>query len=129
MRDNFLLSTTAIFGDFQRILQVLVNVLNNARDASQASSIITVNATSVADLVKIVVTDEGIGISKAIRDRVFDPFFTTKEPGEGTGLGLSLVFSIIEDLDGDIDIISPVNKDNGSGTSVVIKFPRISIDA
>ena len=120
---------TAIFGDFQRILQVLVNVLNNARDASQQSSIITLNATSEADHVKIVVTDEGIGISKAIRDRVFDPFFTTKEPGEGTGLGLSLVFSIIEDLGGDIDIISPVNKDNGSGTSVVIKFPRISIDA
>ena len=120
---------TAIFGDFQRILQVLVNVLNNARDASQPSGIITLNATSEADHVKIVVTDEGIGISKAIRDRVFDPFFTTKEPGEGTGLGLSLVFSIIEDLGGDIDIISPVNKDNGSGTSVVIKFPRISIDA
>ena len=120
---------TAILGDFQRILQVLVNVLNNARDASQPSSIITLNATSDADHVKIVVTDEGSGISKAIRDRVFDPFFTTKEPGEGTGLGLSLVFSIIEDLGGDIDIISPVNKDNGSGTSVVIKFPRISIDA
>ena len=120
---------TLILGDFQRILQVLVNVINNARDASQPSSIITLDATSEGNYVKIVVTDEGIGISKAIRERVFDPFFTTKEAGEGTGRGLSLVFSIIEDLDGDIDIISPVNKDNGSGTSVVIKFPRISDDA
>ena len=120
---------TVILGDFQRILQVLVNVINNARDASKPGSIITLDATSIGSYVRIVVTDEGIGISKSIKDRIFDPFFTTKEAGEGTGLGLSLVFSIIEDLGGDIDIISPVNKDNDSGTSVVIKFPRISDDA
>ena len=118
-----------ILGDFQRILQVLVNIINNARDASQPRSIITLDATTEKSYVKIVVTDQGVGISKAIRDRVFDPFFTTKEAGEGTGLGLSLVFSIIEDLGGDIDIISPVDKDDGSGTAVIIRFPRISDDA
>ena len=119
-------SETLILGDFQRILQVLVNVINNARDASQPNSIITLDATSDGDYVRIVVTDDGIGISKAIRDRVFDPFFTTKEAGEGTGLGLSLVFSIIEDLDGDIDIISPINKESGRGTSVIVTLPRVS---
>ena len=118
-----------ILGDFQRILQVLVNIINNARDASQPRSIITLDATTEKSYVKIVVTDQGVGISKAIRDRVFDPFFTTKEAGEGTGLGLSLVFSIIEDLGGDMDIISPVKKDVGSGTAVIIRFPRISDDA
>ena len=77
------------------------------------------------DYVKIKVTDQGVGIQPLIRDRIFDPFFTTKEAGEGTGLGLSLVFSIVEDLRGDIDIISPIDMDKGTGTQVVIRFPRL----
>ena len=105
---------------------MLVNLINNARDASQPKSTITLNATSEDEHVRITVTDHGVGISQSIRDRIFDPFFTTKEAGEGTGLGLSLVFSIIEDLDGDIDIISPVNKESGRGTSVIVTFPRVS---
>ena len=80
------------------------------------------------DYVTIAVTDEGVGIPPAISDRIFDPFFTTKEAGEGTGLGLSLVFSIVEDLNGDIDIISPINKEKGTGTQVVIRFPRFRGD-
>ena len=119
-------SDATIVGDPQRILQVLVNLINNARDASQPKSTITLNATSEDEHVRITVTDHGVGISQSIRDRIFDPFFTTKEAGEGTGLGLSLVFSIIEDLDGDIDIISPVNKESGRGTSVIVTFPRVS---
>ena len=75
------------------------------------------------DWVHIKITDEGAGISPNIKDRVFDPFFTTKEAGEGTGLGLSLAFRIVEDLDGDIDIISPIDKTNGSGTQVIMRFP------
>ena len=66
-----------------------------------------------------------MGIQPLIRDRIFDPFFTTKEAGKGTGLGLSLVFSIVEDLSGDIDIISPIDTDKGTGTQVVIRFPRL----
>lgn len=112
-----------ILGDSQRLLQVLVNLINNARDASQANSKISLQAEIEDDQVRIVITDEGVGIPEAIRDRIFDPFFTTKEPGEGTGLGLSLVFSIVEDLDGDIDIISPVNKIKGTGTQVILRFP------
>ena len=119
-------SDATILGDPQRILQVLVNLINNARDASQPKSTITLNATSEDEHVRITVTDHGVGISQSIRDRIFDPFFTTKEAGEGTGLGLSLVFSIIEDLDGDIDIISPVNKESGRGTSVIVTLPRVS---
>ena len=55
--------------------------------------------------------------------KIYDPFFTTKEAGEGTGLGLSLVFSIVEDLNGDIDIISPIDKPKGTGTQVILRFP------
>ena len=117
-----------ILGDFQRILQVLVNLINNARDASEPRSVITLDATTNEEHVLIVVTDQGAGISKSIKDRIFDPFFTTKEAGEGTGLGLSLVFSIIEDMDGDIDIISPVNKEEETGTQVIIRFPQFNGD-
>jgi signal transduction histidine kinase len=111
-----------ILGDSQRLLQVMVNLINNARDASQPNSNIFLIAILEREQVKITIADEGIGIAPSIRDRIFDPFFTTKEAGEGTGLGLSLVFSIMEDLGGDIDIISPTNKDKGTGTKVILRF-------
>ena len=113
-----------ILGDSQRLLQVLVNLINNARDASQPKTTIKIESYIESDKVVIAVVDEGFGIPLAIRDRVFDPFFTTKEAGEGTGLGLSLVFSIVEDLQGVIDIISPVDKNKGTGTRVILRFPR-----
>jgi signal transduction histidine kinase len=100
----------------------MVNLINNARDASQPNSNIFLIAILEREQVKITIADEGIGIAPSIRDRIFDPFFTTKEAGEGTGLGLSLVFSIMEDLGGDIDIISPTNKDKGTGTKVILRF-------
>ena len=114
---------TRILGDTQRLLQVLVNLISNARDASPPNSTILLRTIIKADWVCITITDEGVGISPNIKDRVFDPFFTTKEAGEGTGLGLSLAFRIVEDLDGDIDIISPVDKSKGTGTQVIIRFP------
>lgn len=119
----------SILGDSQRVLQVLINLLNNARDASQTGSTISMTATRKGELAEISVTDEGFGISKSIQDRVFDPFFTTKEAGEGTGLGLSLVFSIVEDLKGDVDIISPVDKTRGTGTRVCLKIPLYHEDS
>ena len=113
----------SISGDSQRLLQALVNLIGNARDASQPGAVIRVNCAASDNGVEIAVEDEGTGISPAIRDRIFEPFFTTKEPGAGTGLGLSLVYGTVEDFNGDIDIISPVDRDQGSGTRVVLHFP------
>jgi len=113
----------AILGDSQRLLQVLINLINNARDASQEGGTIVLAAKNMGTHINISVTDFGIGIPNAIKSRVFDPFFTTKEAGEGTGLGLSLVFSIVEDLNGNIDIISPVDRTRGTGTQVLLRFP------
>lgn len=113
-----------ILGDSQRLIQVLVNLISNARDASQSGDKIKLQASVEGDQVRITITDEGIGIPAAIKGRIFDPFFTTKEAGEGTGLGLSLVFSIVEDLHGDIDIISPVGNSKAGGTQVILSFPR-----
>ncbi len=113
----------AILGDSQRLLQVLINLINNARDASQAGGTIVLAVKNMGTHINISVTDFGIGIPNTIKSRVFDPFFTTKEAGEGTGLGLSLVFSIVEDLNGNIDIISPVDRARCTGTQVLLRFP------
>jgi signal transduction histidine kinase len=112
-----------ILGDSQQLLQVLVNLINNARDASPAESTITIECERIAASVQISVTDQGSGFPEDIRDRVFEPFFTTKEPGEGTGLGLSLVYSLVENLGGHIDIMNATTKHYNPGARVVLSFP------
>ncbi len=112
-----------ILGDSQRLLQVMINLINNAHDASPAGSTITISSKLVSGSVQISVTDEGTGIPEEVRDRIFEPFFTTKEPGEGTGLGLSLVYSIVENLDGHIDIINASLRRENPGTRVILTFP------
>ncbi|MFA7554449.1 MAG: ATP-binding protein [Spongiibacteraceae bacterium] len=108
-------------GDSQRLLQVFVNLLSNARDASPENSAVTVTSELVNHQVHIHVTDHGSGIKKEHQEQIFDPFFTTKEAGEGTGLGLSLVYSIIDDMDGNISVESPINQGLG-GTRFTLKL-------
>ncbi|MEX1196610.1 MAG: ATP-binding protein [Pseudohongiellaceae bacterium] len=112
-----------ILGDSQLLLQVLVNLINNARDASPPRSVIRIQCERIAASVQISIHDEGSGIPVAIRDRVFEPFFTTKEPGQGTGLGLSLVYSIVENLSGHIDIMDARPGCQPPGTRVILSFP------
>jgi Na+/proline symporter/signal transduction histidine kinase len=95
-------------GDSHKLLQVFINLLTNARDASAAHQPITVESTVHDEQIQIAVTDIGCGISSEIRGRVFEPFFTTKDPGQGTGLGLSVVYSIVEDMNGRILLDSPL---------------------
>lgn len=111
-----------VMADPQRLQQVFVNLLSNARDASPENSVIEVAGGATAYGVHITVTDTGSGIDKAQLAQVFDPFFTTKVPGQGTGLGLALVYSIIEDLDGEIELESPV-PETGRGTRVHLWLP------
>jgi signal transduction histidine kinase len=74
--------------------------------------------------VDLIVEDEGSGIPKAIMDRLFEPFFTTKDPGEGTGLGLALVYSIVEEHYGQITIDSPADPEHQRGTRIRVTLPR-----
>lgn len=111
-----------ILGDPQRLAQVFVNLLSNARDASKAEQTITVHTECDEQQVTVHVTDQGHGIPEETRDRLFEPFFTTKEVGKGTGLGLSLVYSIIEEHYGQLTIESPVSQ--GRGTCVKVSLPR-----
>ncbi|MEY8204075.1 MAG: ATP-binding protein [Bermanella sp.] len=111
-------------GDDQRLQQVFVNLLSNARDASPADGTITVQTILHEHTVTVEVTDQGTGINASDIEQIFEPFFTTKEVGKGTGLGLSLVYSIIEDHYGHISIDSPVDSEFNSGTRVVIDLPK-----
>jgi signal transduction histidine kinase len=116
-------------GDGQRLLQVLVNLLSNARDASQPGGEIRLETRAVGDLATISVTDSGSGIPSEAIDQVLEPFFTTKAPGEGTGLGLSLVYAIVRDMRGNIAIESPLDPASGRGTRVTVTLPRAATDA
>jgi PAS domain S-box-containing protein len=113
-------------GDRQRLLQVFVNLLSNACDASPANASIFITARSEdSDKVKIAITDQGEGISEAFRERVFEPFFTTKEPGKGTGLGLPLVYTILQEHGGSITMDSQV--DVGTQVTVWLPMPRSQV--
>ncbi|SMF21065.1 Two-component sensor kinase CbrA [Alteromonadaceae bacterium Bs31] len=111
------------WGDNQRIIQVFVNLLSNARDACTEGGHILVEGSRRGNWARIAVSDDGPGIPEDIQERIFEPFFTTKDPGEGTGLGLAMVYSIVEEHKGLLDIISPVDKVLQKGTKFVIKLP------
>jgi signal transduction histidine kinase len=86
----------AVRGNSGELLQALVNLVVNARDASPPRSTVRVTATRAGDSAVIDVDDQGSGVPPELVERIFEPFFTTKPPGEGTGLGLPLVASIVE---------------------------------
>ncbi|WPP44081.1 sensor histidine kinase [Pseudomonas sp. AN-1] len=111
-------------GDPQRLAQVLINLLSNARDASPPGGAIRVRSEAGADSVELMVEDEGPGIPQSIVERLFEPFFTTKDPGKGTGLGLALVYSIVEEHYGQITIDSPADPERQRGTRIRISLPR-----
>lgn len=111
--------TACVMGIQQKLLQVFVNLLTNACQASGEEDKVTVAAHTEDGWLEVTVRDQGTGIAPANIERVFDPFFTTKEPGEGTGLGLPLVYNIVREHDGYIEINCP---DTG-GTTVRMRFP------
>lgn len=103
-----------------QINQVVMNMLVNASHAIEERGTITVHTEQVDDdWVTISVQDTGKGIAAENIPKLFDPFFTTKPVGQGTGLGLSLSYSIIEKHGGDIQVESTV----GVGTTFIIKLP------
>jgi PAS domain S-box-containing protein len=108
-------------GDEQKLQQVLLNLLVNAEAALQQSELrhLTVTTQRKQETVVIIVADTGHGMSPAIRQRVFEPFFTTKPPGEGTGLGLSVSYGIIQAHQGSISVESTPD----AGTTFTITLP------
>ncbi|MDP1653791.1 MAG: ATP-binding protein [Rhodocyclaceae bacterium] len=124
-----------VFGDRQRLQQVLINLVGNAAAAIAGNGTIAVSARqdmqacacgpmvfgqcASSGSVEIVVRDSGEGIPADVLPRIFDPFFTTKEVGHGVGLGLFIVFEIIEEHGGCIAVESAT----GGGTTFRIRLP------
>jgi C4-dicarboxylate-specific signal transduction histidine kinase len=108
-----------ILGDADALHQVLLNLLSNAREAMAGRGEIRIETgpSEPAGRLRLVVRDTGPGISPEDFPNIFDPFFTTK--ADGTGLGLSLVYGIIQDHGGTIDVQSAP----GTGTVFVLSFP------
>jgi signal transduction histidine kinase len=113
-----------VLADSQRLLQVFVNLLSNARDACDDYGQVHIAATTNGKRVSIDVLDNGCGIPPELHSQVFEPFYTTKDPGSGTGLGLALVFSIMDDMDGTVHLTSPVEEGDNPGTCVSLQLPH-----
>lgn len=118
-----------ICGDAFRLRQVLDNVLGNAVKYTPAGGRIAVHLEETADgLAEVRVSDTGTGIAPADLERVFEPYFRTERVVRagipGTGLGMGIARDIVEAHDGTISITS----EQGVGTTVCLRFPRVSSD-
>jgi histidine kinase len=121
-----------ILADTDRLEQVFINLLINARDAieekwesetlEKGDKKIKLKTWTDGERVFAEVQDSGIGIPKSISSRIFEPFFTTKEIGKGTGLGLSISYRIVQDFGGQIQVVSR----EGEGARFIIAFPAVN---
>jgi PAS domain S-box-containing protein len=122
-----------VIGDSTQLHQIFLNLCVNARDAMPKGGVLSIEASVIEkdklkhryphanspEYLHIIVADTGIGMTEETRSRIFEPFYTTKEPGKGTGLGMSLVYGILENHGGFIEIDSEI----GKGTTFNIYLP------
>ena len=125
-------ASTKVRIDPTQLEQVIVNLAVNARDAMPSGGAIRIRTDSVRrddDVsaepedqrrVRLRISDTGSGIPEEILDHIFEPFFTTKDPGRGTGLGLAMVYGIVRQHHGSIDVRSEVDR----GTEFTIFLPE-----
>jgi len=113
------------FIDKDQMMQVLTNLEKNAIDAMPDGGVLSIKIEDLGNDFRIIVSDNGCGISKENMDKIFTPFFTTKEIGKGTGMGLPLVYGIIKMHKGKITVESNTNIENGiTGTQFILKLPK-----
>jgi signal transduction histidine kinase len=124
-----------IRADPGQIEQVLMNLVLNGRDSISQAGVLTVEVHNVllrealisrsmtvlpGDYVLLTIADTGSGMDPAVLEHIFEPFFTTKEKGKGTGLGLTAVYSIVNECDAGI----LVESEAGVGSQFMIYFQR-----
>jgi len=110
-----------IVGDPVELQQVGANLMINAADAMLGRGRLDIRTRSMAETEEVILefADTGPGIAPEVEEKIFEPFFTTKPPGSGTGLGLSVVYGIIQRHNGTIEVTSPP----GGGATFIIKLP------
>lgn len=125
--------TCSILSDQNQLEQILLNLAINARDALESGGTLQIETSIVPgkslekrfsaefkrSFVSLRVRDTGTGMADSVKERLFEPFYTTKAPGKGTGLGLAVVYNIVHEHDGFIDVQSEI----GQGTTFNIFFP------
>ncbi len=113
--------TMAAGGQLQ---QVFLNIIINAEQAikkTHGRGNLIIKTEGTKDVIRVSFQDDGPGIDRENIDRIFEPFFTTKQPGEGTGLGLSLCYAIIQEHNGQIYVKST----KGKGATFIVELPII----
>lgn len=121
-------NTPAVRTDPAALEQILLNLATNARDAMPGggalritTELVPAGADGSPPTALLTVTDSGTGMTEAVRQRYFEPFFTTKPVGEGTGLGTAMVYGLVKQHGGRIEIESAL----GQGTRVLIHLPAV----
>jgi two-component system NtrC family sensor kinase len=117
---DYAMGLPPIEADPAQLMQVFVNLLNNAAESIDGAGTIRLTTRLAGSSVVVDVTDSGCGIPEENMPRLFTPFFTTKGPGRGTGLGLSIVYGIIKMHRGQITVKSRV----GQGTTFTVTLPQ-----
>ena len=108
-----------IYADASQLHQVVVNLVVNAIQSMQKGGELTISTEVDDHMLRLLVKDDGEGISEENMDKIFNPFFTTKDIGEGTGIGLSVVHGIVKSHSGTISVESKLDE----GTTFVVKLP------
>jgi two-component system NtrC family sensor kinase len=123
------LQDDSIICDPDRIVQALIALMINAVEAMPDGGILTVRTSESPEglgrRINHIVSDTGIGIPEDVRERIFDPFFSTKDETKGVGLGLAVVYGIVQRHEGVISVDSAV----GKGSSFTIDLPRDPAEA
>jgi signal transduction histidine kinase len=107
--------------DGNLLKQILLNIIMNALQAMEESGgkLLVETMAGASDCVCFIITDNGPGIPVETVDRIFDRYFTTKKPGDGTGLGLFVTKSLVENMGGEIKVTSRI----GGGTTFTVTLP------
>ena len=119
LEKNFDKALPFVKGNVGKLHQVFVNILANAVDAIEDEGGVSITTKVEKQIVVVKIKDSGCGIPEDQLKEIIQPFYTTKKPGEGTGLGMSIVYSIIKEHNGELFVDSQL----GKGTTITINLP------